>query len=182
MEKKHKVKELNKSLSDLNEGPPSIMMEDREKSIGESITKAQETPEAVTLDSQDSREISDCNTESLSEIVITENVDDNDESIILDEGPEVIEEIESNWQCGECAVVYNSEQDVNDHMEAAHIEISKQAEKIIYLTPENCKECNVKDRKIIAFEEKYAGMKAKEKELELLKIRHDQLKENILIS
>ena len=101
-----------------------------------------------------------------------ERVDD----LSLEETPHIMEEIgpqqiDSNWQCGVCGQMYESEQTVNDHMTRIHVDLN--ADVII----EHCAPCGNKDRRISELEVQEAICKAIEKKYEVLERRHEHLKQ-----
>ena len=93
-------------------------------------------------------------------------------------GPQTIE---SNWQCGECGLMWISEHELSVHMKTLHTEIQEPVSRIVVLTPENCKDCQLKDEQYKELENRFNLQNDKQKsivkELDLLKRRHDQLKQ-----
>ena len=55
------------------------------------------------------------------------------------------EPVESNWQCGECGILFESSKEVNEHIDELHKDRSEQTEEKGYSIPEKCKECTNKD-------------------------------------
>ena len=87
------------------------------------------------------------------------------------------QQIDSNSQCGECGKIFGEESEVNDHMDNNHKEVPAPVGKVVFLTPENCKECTVKDKKLSEAEARETIVSSNDKGHDLLKRRHDALKE-----
>ena len=101
-----------------------------------------------------------------------------DESVSLEEIAEVIEEhgphqMDSNWQCAECGNTFNVRNSLIEHLSNNHKEINAISGSV------DCKACSEKDKKLAEFEavHVYVSLKLNEKEFEVLKRRHAQLKE-----
>ena len=111
-------------------------------------------------------------------VVSVEIVDDT----TLDERPDIIEEIgpkpmESNWQCGVCANLFEDETTIQQHMDDTHETDNSGNDKIVYLIPEQCKQCRLKDKTIIETETEMQKLKANENKFDVLERRHEQLKQ-----
>ena len=111
-----------------------------------------------------------------------QRVENDVEEISLEEIPEIIEEIgpepiDSNWQCGECGEICESEINMGEHMKDTHKDSDNSVDKIVYLIPEQCKPCKIKDTRLAELERREEIVKASERELEVLKRRHEQLKQ-----
>ena len=109
-------------------------------------------------------------------------MDEVDEDVTLDERPEVVEEIgpepiETNWQCGECGKLFENSGNLDIHIQEMHTEPPSNKERIVYLIPEVCTPCVIKDKKLSEYEKNEPHVKSTERELDILRRRHDQLKQ-----
>ena len=146
-------------------GPPDdAMNSDRDETL-ENSNQSDKVDIDLTDPHRMVEEESDCTLEEMSEVV---------EEI----GPQPIE---SNWQCGECGQLYYSTQSLKEHVEQTHTKTPKPISRVIVLTPDNCKECKKKEgqQNILQnnLEKKKEDNEVIFKELDLLKRRHDIMKQ-----
>ena len=80
------------------------------------------------------------------------------------------QQIEVNWQCGECGEIFNVENHLKEHIDVTHVEDNQRQNN-------ECKTCSDKDKQISEANNRETASKNIEKELELLRRRHDALKE-----
>ena len=91
--------------------------------------------------------------------------------VVLDETPHIIEEIgpqqiESNYQCGVCGSIFESEPTLTEHLDRIHVNMTDQ-----------CAQCNNKEQLISDLKAQEVNLEALEKKYDVLERRHEQLKQ-----
>ena len=102
----------------------------------------------------------------------------NDIECSLEEIAEIVESIgperaQNIWQCGECGKIYDVESDLNEHMKESHAEKQVLKDKVVFLIPENCKECKTKESRIKELEE--SGTQASGLRRSLIHLKEDMI-------